>query len=216
MMITITNIWRRAMRHTFGVVVLTMCMSLLHDRAEASDEGVMFFALGVSTHLPSTDYVNRGLGGDFTMGGRVGRHVFGLDVDIEAMGHCRKDIYTHKGDIYAGERITTNGATLFYGKQARKVGIFELTPYVGLGARCYFGGVRDEKYIDDDDEDTAVYKTGASLGLGLMADIPIYANKWDSQHALCIKPYFCITEYGKQLKLVPSFNLTIQWNFMFD
>ena len=203
------------MRHTFGVVGLTLFLAILPNRVSAYDDGGMFCSFGLSTHLPSSDYVNRGLGCTFTMGGVVGRHMFGVDVDLEAMGHCRKDIYTHKGDIYAGERITANGLTLFYGKQAHKVGIFDLTPYVGLGARSYYGGVRDEKYIDEDDESTAVHKSGASFGLGLIADVPMCSCDW-AKHSLRIKPYFCITEYGRQLNLVPSFNLTIQWNFLFD
>ena len=214
MRIVVANNSKRAL----GFVALAVCLSLLPDRVEAqSDDGAMFFSAGLSSHLPSSDYVKHGFGADVTMGGVVGRHVFGLDFDVEAMGRCQKDIYTHKGDIYAGERISAIGINAFYGRQARRFGVVGLTPYLGLGARSYYGGVRDEKYIDDEDDDFAVYKTGVSFGVGLMADIPLFRSS-DALvgHALCIKPYFSITEYGRQLNAVPAFNLTVQWRFEFD
>ena len=220
-----TNTTKSELRHSLCAVMMAIGLILLPHNlkaqeenasiSEIEDEGNFFMALGAATHLPKTDYVNWGLGLDLTMGATLNRHLIALDLDICSMGDCRKDIHAHKGTIFAGEHVTSAGIYFIYGKKVRHYGILEMTPYMGLGARSYYGGCVDDKYFDEDNEDNDVYKTGFSAGIGLMLDIDVlhrlHLDPSKGTHRLRIKPFVNVTPYHNQPKIVPAFNLTIQW-----
>ena len=216
MNLSFTNAQKHELRHVLCALVMAIgLISTPHNLQAQEDEGDLFVAGGLSTHLPKTDYVKWGLGADFTVGATLNRHLFALDLDICSMGDCQKDIYTHKGTIYAGEHVASAGLYFTYGKKVRHDGIVEMTPYVGMGIRSYYGGQVDDKYYDEDSEANEVYKTGFSTGIGVMLDIDILhrlnLDPENGVHRLRIKPFVNVTPYHRQLKMVPAFNLTIQW-----
>lgn len=186
--------------------------------ANLSDNNGWLFAFGVEAHVPFSDYVNSGIGFNFSLGFSHRKNLFGIGGDLELGGECQKDIWTSNGTIYRGEGLVAGCLNLFYGYRAMQNNKLILTPFVSVGGRFYDGGEREYNRRNGDN---TLSKSGLSVGVGLMADIVLSrsvnikvtdANAITrSTKAIRVKPYFSLTSFSDDMGTVPAINIAIEY-----
>ncbi|MBR3530851.1 MAG: hypothetical protein IKN83_05730 [Bacteroidaceae bacterium] len=180
----------------------------------------IYYAIGVESHIPFSDYFKPFFGMTVSLGGYLNKNsMVGMEANFTGFGKCKQNIYSKKGMMEKGEEAMNYSLSLIYGRYLMSGGSVDLMPYVGLGVRSYQGGEVYPEYHRDN-KNNQIHRTGISMGIGMMTDFNLkrkvmFRTRSSSIEQLntCIRlrPYFNVTYYPRTLGWVPALNIGVEF-----
>lgn len=178
------------------------------------------FSVGVGAVMPVSSYFAAApYGVNMALDCGLMRHLIGLDMGIYFGSECKKYYETKNRWVDEGESLLTAQMFLTYGYCLNPKSLRLFYPIVGIGVSAFDPTTT---YPDEKDKNVTYSKSGFSMAAGFHYDLMTFGRRvflspdygsTSTFYTLRLRPLVSLTNYGSGPGWVPSFQLSLQFNW---